>query len=79
MKECIKRLYKIKNRLYIEAKYLANYGFTIGQAIKYEIDNTNKKITVVPTQNARKHVAKTTQKTGLTVPVIDIKVGAKRS
>ncbi|CCC86319.1 DNA (cytosine-5-)-methyltransferase (plasmid) [Paenibacillus polymyxa M1] len=73
MKESIKRLYKIKNRLYIEAKYLATFGFNIGQAIKYEIDKTNKKITVVPTQNARKHVAKTTQKSGMSVPVIDIK------
>lgn len=73
-KSFLKRLYKIKDRLYLEAKYLADYGFSIGQAIKYEVDNKNKKITITPVRSeAKRHVAKTTQKTGKVVPVIDIK------
>ncbi|MGF7535266.1 DNA (cytosine-5-)-methyltransferase [Bacillus mexicanus] len=68
-----KRLYKLKERLYIEAKYLSEYGFGIGTPIKYKIDKQNKRITVLPTRKASKHVAKTTQKTGNVVPVIDIK------
>ncbi|MGV2885944.1 DNA cytosine methyltransferase [Paenibacillus taichungensis] len=74
MKDSImKRLYKIKERLYIEAKYLADYGFGIGQPIAYEIDQTKQRVTIVPAENSKKHVARTTQKTGKTVPVIDIK------
>jgi DNA (cytosine-5)-methyltransferase 1 len=74
MKESIlKRLYRIKERLYIEAKYLSDYGFGIGQPIKYEIDQVNQSITIMPAEKSKKHVAKTTQKTGKTVPVIDIK------
>ncbi|WP_240416587.1 DNA cytosine methyltransferase [Paenibacillus periandrae] len=73
MKAIMKRLYKIKNRLYIEAHYLNQFGFNIGQAIKYEIDKDKKQITVMPAIASKKHVAKTTQKTGATVPVIDIK------
>ncbi|MCK2000433.1 DNA cytosine methyltransferase [[Brevibacterium] frigoritolerans] len=69
-----KRLYKIKERLYIEAKYLKEYGFGIGQPIKYDVDKENKRITVVAaTSHSKKRVAQTTQKTGKTVPVIDIK------
>ncbi|QST02261.1 DNA cytosine methyltransferase (plasmid) [Pontibacillus sp. ALD_SL1] len=75
MKNAIKkRLYKIKNRLYIEAKYLAHYGFGIGQSYKYSVDPVRKNITIVPTEHdGTRRVAKTTQKTGKTVPVIDIK------
>jgi DNA (cytosine-5)-methyltransferase 1 len=68
-----KRPYKIKNRLYIEAKYLEKFGFGIGQAIKYIYDETNHEIKVVPVEESSKHVAQTTQKTGNVVPVIDIK------
>jgi hypothetical protein len=71
----IKRVYNIKERLYIEAKYLADYGFGIGQPIKYCIDKGTKSITVIPTESgSERRVAKTTQKSGKTVPVIDIKV-----
>ncbi|WPS85555.1 DNA cytosine methyltransferase (plasmid) [Brevibacillus halotolerans] len=74
MKEAIKRrLYKLKDRLYLEAKYLADYGFGIGQPIRYEIDQANQTITVESVKENKKRVAKTTQKTGKTVPVIDIK------
>lgn len=75
MKETIKkRLYKLKERLYLEAKYLTDYGFGIGQSIKYEIDKEKNQITVIPVdQKTKKRVAKTTQRTGKTVPVIDIK------
>lgn len=69
----MKRLYKIKERLYLEAKYLGDFGFEIGQPIQYEIDHLKKQITVKPTTESKKRVAKTTQKTGKTVPVIDIK------
>lgn len=69
-----KRLYTLKERLYIEAKYLADYGFNIGQSINYKIDKENNRITVTPSkEETRKHVAKTTQRTGKEVPVIDIK------
>ncbi|MFF2532218.1 DNA cytosine methyltransferase [Brevibacillus sp. NPDC058079] len=74
MKEAIKRrLYKLKDRLYLEAKYLTDYGFGIGQPIRYEIDKANQTITVESVKDNKKRVAKTTQKTGKTVPVIDIK------
>jgi len=80
MKDSImKRLYKIKERLYIEAQYLTDYGFGIGQPISYEIDQANQRITIVPAKSSKKHVAKTTQKTGRTVPVIDIKSGDVKS
>ncbi|MCA1064662.1 DNA cytosine methyltransferase (plasmid) [Rossellomorea sp. AcN35-11] len=70
-----KRPYKIKNRLYIEAKYLEKFGFGIGQAIKYIYDETKQEIKVVPVSESSKHVAQTTQKTGNVVPVIDIRGG----
>lgn len=71
----IKRVYNIKERLYIEAKYLADYGFGIGQPIKYCIDKDTKSITVMPAESgSERRVAKTTQKSGKTVPVIDINV-----
>lgn len=74
MKDAIKkRLYKIKKRLYVEAKYLADYGFGIGTPIQYHIDKENNQISILPVKKATKHVAKTTQKTGKVVPVIDIK------
>lgn len=74
MKDAIKkRLYKIKKRLYVEAKYLADYGFGIGTPIQYHIDKENNQISILPVKKASKHVAKTTQKTGKVVPVIDIK------
>jgi DNA-cytosine methyltransferase len=70
----IKRVYNIKERLYIEAKYLADFGFGIGQPIKYNIEQDSKTITVIPAETgADRRVAKTTQKSGKTVPVIDIK------
>lgn len=75
----MKRLYNIKERLYIEAKYLADYGFGIGQPIAYNIDQDAKTITVIRSEkDSKKHVAKTTQKTGKTVPVIDIKADEVR-
>lgn len=70
-----KREYKIKNRLYIEAKYLNEAEFTIGQNIKYKIDNKKKKVTVSVVNyegKDTKKVAKTTSRIGET-PVIDIK------
>jgi hypothetical protein len=71
----IKRVYNIKERLYIEAKYLADYGFGIGQPIKYCIDKDTQSITVMPAESgSERRVAKTTQKSGKMVPVIDIKV-----
>jgi DNA (cytosine-5)-methyltransferase 1 len=74
MFEAVKRrLYKLKDRLYLEAKYLTDYGFGIGQPIRYEIDQLNGKITIESVSDNKKRVAKTTQKTGKTVPVIDIK------
>lgn len=74
MKQSIyKRLYNIKERLYIEAKYLTKFGFGIGQPIQYDIDQANHSITITAAESSRKHVAKTTQKTGSIVPVIDIK------
>jgi DNA (cytosine-5)-methyltransferase 1 len=74
MNEAIKRrLYKLKNRLYLEAKYLTDFGFGIGQPIRYEINQENRTITVESVSENKKRVAKTTQKTGQTVPVIDIK------
>ncbi|MEK5183315.1 DNA cytosine methyltransferase [Paenibacillus sp. FSL P4-0288] len=70
----MKRLYKIKERLYLEAKYLTDYGFGIGQSIAYQIDRDHNKITIVPSEiETKKHVAKTTQRNGKTVPVIDLK------
>ena len=73
--EIKKRVYKLKNRLYIEGKYLNEAEFTIGRNIKYEIDTVNKKVTVVLTEKDRSKnkVAQTTQRTGSIVPVIDIK------
>lgn len=74
MKKAMKRLYNLKNRLYIEAKYLSEFGFSVGQSIKYVIDKDNKQISITPTKNKeRRHVAKTTQRSGQVVPVIDIK------
>lgn len=68
-----RRNYKIKDRLYIEAKYLEKFGFGIGQAIQYSYNKNNHTIEVLPVGESNKHVAKTTQKTGSIVPVIDIK------
>ncbi|MBP1308881.1 DNA (cytosine-5)-methyltransferase 1 [Paenibacillus sp. 1182] len=80
MREAIKRrLYKLKDRLYLEAKYLADYGFGIGQPIRYDIDKQNGTITVESVKENKKRVAKTTQKTGKTVPVIDIKATEVKS
>lgn len=63
MLEAIKRrAYNLKNRLYLEAKYLAEYGFGIGQSIKYEIDSQKGKIVVWATKDGSKKVAKTTQR-----------------
>ncbi|KQN96831.1 DNA cytosine methyltransferase [Paenibacillus sp. Leaf72] len=79
MKTVMKRLYKLKERLYLEAQYLTEFGFAIGQPISYRIDHKKKTITVFKTETSKKHVAKTTQKTGKTVPVIDIKAEEVRS
>lgn len=73
IEEIKRRLYTLKNRAYLEAEYLVNFGFGIGQPIRYEIDQANNTITIESVKESRKHVAKTTQKTGKTVPVIDIK------
>ncbi|WP_456364223.1 DNA cytosine methyltransferase [Priestia aryabhattai] len=71
-----RRDYKQKNRIYVEAKYLEDYGFEKGTPIKYTVDIKNKRITVVPIEKSSNHVATTTQARGKTpkeVPVIDIK------
>lgn len=73
MKEAIKRLYKLKDRAYLEAKYLLHYGFGIGQPISYDIDQENKTLVIQSVKENKRRVAKTTQKTGNVVPVIDIK------
>ncbi|WP_103108557.1 DNA cytosine methyltransferase [Brevibacillus reuszeri] len=70
----LKRMYNIKERLYIEAQYLCIYGFGIGQSIKYKVDQQRKRVTVYASANeTKKKVAQTTQRTGKKVPVIDIK------
>ncbi|MEM4992166.1 DNA cytosine methyltransferase [Priestia sp. SB1] len=75
--EIIKRRdYKQKNRIYVEAQYLEEYGFKKGTPIKYAVDMQNKRITIVPIKKSLNHVATTTQARGKTpkeVPVIDIK------
>ncbi|WP_182102481.1 DNA cytosine methyltransferase [Niallia taxi] len=43
-----KREYKVKNRVYVEAKYLEQYGFGIGQYIKFILDKKSNQITIVP-------------------------------
>jgi len=75
--EIIKRRdYKQKNRIYVEAQYLEDYGFKKGTPIKYAVDIKNKRITIVPIEKSSNHVSTTTQARGKTpkeVPVIDIK------
>lgn len=71
--EIKRRLYNLKKRVYLEAKYLEDYGFGIGQPIRFAVDHKNGVIIVEPVAESKKHVAKTTQKTGKVVPVIDIK------
>lgn len=77
MIKCIKkaRKYNIKNRLYLEGKFLNEGGFKIKQHIKYKIDNVKKQVIVsLCDENVvgAKRVAKTTSRIGVT-PVIDIK------
>lgn len=86
MLKCIKkaREYKIKNRLYLEAKYLNDANFTIGQSIEYKLNKDRKSITLTviddsfkdtakgTTKKIVKKVAKTRNRIGET-PVIDIK------
>lgn len=70
-----KRDYNIKNKLYIEAKYLEEAGFGIGQNIIYKINKKKKKIvvsTVDYSNSNTKKVVKTTNRVGVT-PVIDIR------
>lgn len=68
------RVYTIKNRLYIEGKYLNDAEFEIGKKITYKVDNVKKQVTVVLTNEAsRNSVAQTTVRSGAVVPVIDIK------
>lgn len=43
-----KREYKVKNRVYIEARYLSQFGFDIGQSIKFILDKKKGLITIVP-------------------------------
>ena len=69
-----KREYKTKGRAYIEAKYLKDYGFDIGQNLIYKINKKKKtvKIKAVDYKNSNtKKVYKTTGRVGV-VPVIDI-------
>lgn len=68
------RIYKLKNRLYIEGQYLNDAGFEIRKSIRYEIDQVNNKITVVLSdETTGNRVAQTTVRSGKVVPVIDIK------
>lgn len=68
------RLYKLKNRLYIEGQYLNDADFQIGQNIKYRINERKQKVTVVlSNEKTDNRVAQTTVRSGKVVPVIDIK------
>ena len=62
-----------KRGLYIQDQELKNTQFKIGENFKYIIDNQNKKIVIVPTDEATKNtVSKRETKTGLK-PVIDLR------
>lgn len=69
-----KRPYKGK-RAYFEASYLEDFGFGIGEPIKYSINSDMQEARIFRVNDSKKRVVKTTQKRGQVkeVPVIDFK------